>query len=547
MANQSRAKPAEFVQTPPAIPMEIQWANTHVLVVGLGESGLACARWLLRKGAKVTVVDTRDAPPMAQRLLQTASEITGAASRLEIHCAVAAPFELRWTDGVDFVVPSPGLSPHAKHQGPAAGLLQAAASEGFRVVAELDLFEWAIHHAAHATGRADQGLDLALPLELPKVLAITGTNGKTTTTQMTVALLRRAGIDAQEAGNISPSLLDAVMQCEDQSRFPEVWVLELSSFQLALAAHFHPTAAALLNITEDHLDWHLDMQDYIDAKMRVFGIGIEPSTSGVVRILPRHGLPRANGPRNDDDHRHREEPKATKRSTEPQAITFGTDVPASPGDFGLIEEGITWMCLRDPIDEERLHRLMPADALRMRGRHNALNALAALALCRAITPALAPLLHGLREFEGAAHRMQWVGHVQGVDFVNDSKGTNVGATAAGLQGLGLACVLIAGGDGKGQDFSPLAQPMRMHAKAVVTIGRDGPAIAEVARQAGVPTQAAQSMDQAVRLAFELARPNAVVMLSPACASFDMFDNYAARGRAFCSAVETLTQEMGLPC
>ena len=547
MTKQNKATSNEFASTLPAIAMDIGWSGMHALVIGLGESGYACARWLLRKGAKVTVMDTRDKPPMAQKLAQDAQAIAGAKERLQIHCAVTAPFEPRWLESVDFLVPSPGLSPHAKHQGPAAALMEAAATRGCRVIAELDLFEWAIHHAAHASSRMDQGIDLELPLELPKVLAITGTNGKTTTTQMTVALLRRAGIDAQEAGNISPSLLDAVMQCEDQSRFPRVWVLELSSFQLALAAHFHPTAAALLNITEDHLDWHLDMPDYIDAKMRVFGVGIDSATSGVVRILPRHGLPRADGPRNDNANRHREEPKATKRSTDPQPTTFGSDIPTRLGDFGLIEEGITWMCMRDAIDEDRLHRLMPADALRMRGRHNALNALAALALCRTVTPALAPLLHGLREFQGAAHRMQWAGNVQGVDFVNDSKGTNVGATAAGLQGLGLPCVLIAGGDGKGQDFAPLIEPIRAHAKAVVTIGRDGPAIAEIAKRAGVRTQAVESMEQAVQAAYELAKPNAVVMLSPACASFDMFANYVERGRIFCQSVEALSQEMGLPC
>ncbi len=532
MSSSSKSKPIEMVRTLPAIAMDIQWPEVHALVIGLGESGLACARWLLRKGAHVTVIDTRDTAPMAQTLAQRVAEIAGASERLQVHCGVADPLELSWIQGMDFVVPSPGLSPHAKHRGPAAALLEAATAQGCKVIAELDLFEWAIHHAAHASSRIDQGLDLELPLELPKVLAITGTNGKTTTTQMTVALLRRAGIEAQEAGNISPSLLDAVMQCEDQSRFPKVWVLELSSFQLALAAHFHPTAAALLNITEDHLDWHVDMQEYIDAKMRVFGIGGDPQTSGVVRILPRHGLPRADGPRNDENSR---------------PITFGTDVPTTLGDFGLIEEGITWMCMRDSMDEERLHRLMPADALRMRGRHNALNALAALALCRTVTPALAPLLHGLREFQGGAHRMQWVGNVQGVDFVDDSKGTNVGATVAALFGLGLPLVLIAGGEGKGQNFSPLQTALRSHARAVITIGRDGPAIAEVARQAGIATQAADSMEQAVRLAFELAKPNSVVMLSPACASFDMFDNYVARGRAFGAAVDSLAQEMGLPC
>jgi UDP-N-acetylmuramoylalanine--D-glutamate ligase len=535
MTNRHNLKHSELAYTPPAIPMDIHWAGVHALVVGLGESGLACARWLLRKGARVTVIDTRETPPMAAQLSQHAAVIKGAAQRLSVHTGVTAPFEDSWLEGKQFLVPSPGLSPYPQHSGPAAGLVEHAGASGCAVVAELDLFEWAIHHAAHASGSAEQGLDLALPLEPPKILAITGTNGKTTTTQMTVALLRRAGIDAQEAGNISPSLLDAVMQREDQSRFPQVWVLELSSFQLALAAHFHPTAAALLNITQDHLDWHRDMQDYIEAKQRVFGIGIDPSASGVVQILPRHGLPLADGP------------TASTRSNAHSPITFGADVPLRCGDFGLIEEGIHWMCMRDALDEERLHRLMPADALRIRGRHNAMNALAALALCQTVTPALAPLLHGLREFQGAAHRMQWTGNVQGVDFVNDSKGTNVGATVAGLQGLGLPLVLIAGGDGKGQDFSPLEQPIRAHAKAVVTLGRDGPAIAEIARKAGVPTQSADSMSGAVRLAFELAKPNAVVLLSPACASFDMFANYRARGHEFCNAVEALACEAGLSC
>lgn len=530
MSRQQNLKPTSITITAPAIALDIQWPNVHALVIGLGESGLACARWLLRKGAHVTAIDTRASAPMAETLTQWAAQISGASQRLHIHCGVAAPIEARWLEGMALVVPSPGLSPHAKHQSPIADLLVQASERGCKVVGELDLFEWAVHQAAHSSSSTEQGVDLALPLELPKILAITGTNGKTTTTQMTVALLRKAGIDAQEAGNISPSLLDAVMQCEDQSRFPQAWVLELSSFQLALAAHFHPSAAALLNITQDHLDWHVDMQEYIESKMRVFGIGIDPDTSGVVRILPRS-----------------ESLLAGSKAMQHPSVTFGADIPAACGDLGLKEEGISWMCMRDSVDEEYLHRLMPADALRIRGRHNAMNALAAIALCRTVTPALAPLLHGLREFQGAAHRMQWVGNVQGVDFVDDSKGTNVGATVAGLQGLGLPLVLIAGGEGKGQDFSSLEQPMRAHAKAVIAIGKDGPSIAQIANTAGVHVQRAESMEQAVRMAYELAKPNAVVLLSPACASFDMFANYVARGRAFCSAVESLSQEMGVPC
>lgn len=508
----------------PAIPMDVAWPNQHALVLGLGESGLAACRWLLRKGAKVTVLDTRDNPPAADAARDLASD------RFAVQTAVPAPVASSWLDGMTMVIPSPGLSPHAQHQSPIADLLKAASEREISILGEIDLFEWAIHHAAHASSTANSGLDLELPLELPKVLAITGTNGKTTTTQMTVALLRRAGFDAQEAGNISPSLLDAVMAREDESSFPQVWVLELSSFQLAIAKHFHPTAAALLNITEDHLDWHTDMSDYMHAKHRVFGIGIDPDASDVLCVVNRDDSMAMAG-------------ITGQRSV----ITFGSGRPEQPGDFGLHEEGLTWMAMRDSADADRLHRLMPADALRVRGRHNAANALAALALSRAVTPVLAPLLHGLREFRGGAHRMEWVAHVDGVDFVDDSKGTNVGATAAALKGLALPLVLIAGGVGKGQNFSPLAEPIRQHAKAVVTIGQDGPAIAEVARGVHVDAFAAASMEEAVQQAFALAKPGGVVLMSPACSSFDMFANYVARAKAFHNAVHALAQSQGVAC
>lgn len=231
--------------------------------------------------------------------------------------------------------------------------------------------------------------------------------------------------------------------------------------------------------------------------------------------------------------------------------TFGTEPPNRSGDFGLQEEGISWMTMADAHDEARLHRLMPADALRVRGRHNAMNALAALALCRAVTPALAPLLHGLREFRGGAHRMQWIAHLQGIEFIDDSKGTNVGATAAALHGLTLPVILIAGGDGKGQDFSPLLAAMRGSTKAVVTIGRDGPAIGQIAQQAGLTTVAAQDMGQAVQQAVALAQQlglgHAAVLLSPACASFDMYANYVERANYFCEAVQDMAAAQGVSC
>lgn len=524
MSGFKKIKHVTVTPNTPALAMGIDWSHQHALVLGLGESGLAACRWLLRKGARVTVIDSRATPPVLDqaRALQH--------QRLSIHSDVASPFSVDWLDGVNMVIPSPGLSPHPQHQGPIVGLLEEAKKRNIPVLGEVDLFEWAIHYAAHASGTPNEGLDLELPLELPKVLAITGTNGKTTVTQMTVALLRRAGFDAQEAGNISPSLLDAVMAREDESRFPQVWVLELSSFQLAFAQHFHPSAGALLNISEDHLDWHTDMTDYMHAKHRVFGVGVDPETSGVLCVVNRQdGMAMAG------------------LKGQPCVITFGINRPESPGDFGLHEEGLTWMVMRDSVDEERLHRLMPADALRVRGRHNAANALAAMALCRAVTPALAPLLHALREFRGGAHRMEWVAHVDGVDFVDDSKGTNVGATVAALNGLSLPLVLIAGGVGKGQDFSPMAEPIRRHAKAVVTIGDDGPAIAAIAQSVGVNTRTAATMEEAVTIAFELARPTGVVLMSPACASFDMFANYVARAVAFRDAVSAVAQMQGVAC
>ena len=523
----------DSIESLPAIAMDIQWSEQHLLVVGLGESGFACCRWLLRKGARITVIDSRTAPPM----LNAAKVLAQEYPRLTIQTGVATPFSTDWLDGIQFLIPSPGISPYPAHDSPIAGLLSCARdalAHQLSVVGEIDLFEWAVHDAAQARRQSNLTANDNAPLDRPKILAITGTNGKTTTTQMTTVLLRRAGIDAQEAGNISPSLLDAVMMREDTCRFPQVWVLELSSFQLTLAQHFHPTAAVLLNLSEDHLDWHLDWDDYKSAKARVFGVSIDPMTSGVQCIVNRQDT----------------ESSACAQG-QVNVTRFGIDLPMECGDFGLIEEGIQWMVVRDLQDAERCHRLMPADALRIRGRHNAMNALAALALCRTVTPALAPLLHGLREFRGGAHRMEWVAHVQGVDYVDDSKGTNVGATTAALEGLRLPVVLIAGGQGKGQDFQPLAAALQSRAKAVITIGEAGPEIGEIARRAGVPSEHVASMNEAVQRAHYYASQddavNTVVMMSPACASFDMFSNYIARARSFRESVAALAQEQGLTC
>jgi UDP-N-acetylmuramoylalanine--D-glutamate ligase len=238
--------------------------------------------------------------------------------------------------------------------------------------------------------------------------------------------------------------------------------------------------------------------------------------------------------------------------------TFGGDMPRRPTDFGIeLVNGMAWLVRAMDADETRkrrrgeeeeihIQRLMPADALRIRGRHNAINALAALALASAAGCSLAPMLYGLREYRGEPHRVELVGLVQDVEYFDDSKGTNVGATVAALEGLGAdrQLVLILGGEGKGQDFSPLAAPVARHCRAVVLIGRDAPLIRSALDAGGVPLLDATSMDDAVQQAAGLAHAGDAVLMSPACASFDMFDNYEHRARVFCGAVAELAEQAG---
>jgi UDP-N-acetylmuramoylalanine--D-glutamate ligase len=493
--------------------------NQHVLVLGLGLSGLAMARWCARCGAQVTVADTRAEPPQLATLreqLPQAKFIGGAFG--------AALLD----EGVNAVYRSPGLSPEQ-----VAPVVTAARERGLVTGGELSLFS-----AALSQLRAQQ--DYA-----PAVLAVTGTNGKTTVTALTGQLVERAEKPVAVAGNIGPTLLDTLAEKIDASALPQVWVIELSSFQLDAALDFEPTAAALLNLTQDHLDWHGTMEAYAAAKARIFG---------------KQGLMILN----------REDPLVIKLAPEPVRlkggkyeqrpyITFGGDMPKRPGDFGIeVVNGMAWLVRaleadetqkRRKDEEEELHfqRLMPADALRIRGRHNAVNALAALALAGAAGCPLGPMLYGLREYRGEPHRVESVGIVNQVEYFDDSKGTNVGATVAALQGLGAErkVIVILGGDGKGQDFSPLAAPVARHARAAVLIGRDAPLIRAVLEGGSVPLIDAGSMEEAVALATQQAQPGDAVLMSPACASFDMFRNYPHRAEVFCAAVRAIADDAGV--
>ena len=547
--------------------------DLRVLVLGLGASGTAMARWCLRHGAHVTAWDSRPGLPGLDALQDEHPTLD----------LLVGPLGPEALAGVQLVLKSPGLPPHDERIAP---VLAQARATGVAVQAEWDLFARALEDLKAECGYA------------PRLLAITGTNGKTTTTQMTAMLVERCGLAVAVAGNVGPTLLDTLSSVIDspappqdtpepstaepaagpapavepdsaepdaaeptpESRpavpvghWPSVWVLELSSFQLQDAARFAADAAVVLNLTQDHLDWHGDMASYAAAKARIFGgTGtrvVNADDPLVMGMLPAPETP-AKG-----------RGRAAAAPAVP-VVRFSLNPPRHPGDFGLVTEGgMAWLVRALPADEtERrkpgdvveihLQRLMPADALRVRGRHNAANALAALALATAIGCPLAPMLHGLREYRGEPHRVEWVGAVGDVDAIDDSKGTNVGATVAALTGLGAdrhpaQLVVILGGDGKGQDFSPLRQPLQQHARAVALIGRDAPAIEAVVAEAGVPHARHGTLPEAVAWAFAQARPGDAVLLSPACASLDMFRNYAHRAEVFVDAVRSLALDQGV--
>jgi UDP-N-acetylmuramoylalanine--D-glutamate ligase len=450
----------------------------RVLVLGLGESGLAMALWCARNGAAVRVADTRAAPPSLDAFRRGVADGDFRAGE----------FSAALLDGIDLVALSPGLPSDL-------AILAQARTRGIGVTGEIELFA--------------QGLRALGVRDSTRVIAITGTNGKTTTTALTGHLCRATGKAAGVAGNISPAALTALMACQDAGTLPEVWVLELSSFQLETLATLDADAATVLNISDDHLDRYAGLDDYAAAKAKVFaGDGVQVLNRQDARVA-RMAIPGR------------------------RAITFGLDAPVGPHDFGLRErQGESWIAQGDRL-------LLPVRELPISGLHNAANAMAALALCAAVGFDAAALLPALRGFAGLPHRVERVAEIAGVTYFDDSKGTNVGATVAALEGLGRRVVVILGGDGKGQDFSPLREAVARHGRAAVLIGRDGPQIGAAIAGCGVPAHAAADMDEAVRIAARAAQPGDAVLLSPACASFDMFRNYEHRAQVFVAAVRKL--------
>ena len=455
-------------------------SGKHVLVLGLGESGLAAACWCARQGARLRVADTRATPPYLEELRRR----VGSAD----FCS--GEFDQALLAGIDLLVLSPGLP------GDLPVVIQARAA-GIPVLGEIELFAQGLHCLGQSA----------------PVLAITGTNGKTTTTALTGHLLRATGKAVGVAGNISPAALAALMAAQDANALPQIWVLELSSFQLETTATLNPAAATVLNVSDDHLDRYAGLDEYAAVKARNF-------SGGGVQVL------------------NRDDPRVSRMAlAERRVITFGLDAPPAAGDFGLrSQSGEVWLA-----QGERC--LLPLSGLPLAGLHNAANAMAALALCVSIGSDVDSLLPALRSFGGLPHRVEKITEKDGVTWYDDSKGTNVGATVAALAGLGggvgRKSVVIAGGDGKGQDFSPLRNAVATHARAVILIGRDGALIGQAIAGAGIRTESAADMADAVKRAAALALPGDAVLLSPACASFDMFRNYEHRAQVFIAAVRAM--------
>jgi UDP-N-acetylmuramoylalanine--D-glutamate ligase len=454
----------------------MEFCGKRILVLGLGDTGFSMAKWLVKQKANVTVCDSRDTPP---RIRDFETEIGHSAK-------FCGRFKEKDFIETDMIAISPGISLREP-------LVAAALERGTAIVGDIELF-------AQSVGKSDN----------TTVIAITGSNGKSTVTTLTGEMCRQAGAHTVIAGNIGLPILDAL---DGDVTAETIYVLELSSFQLETTHSLNAAAATVLNISQDHLDRYDSMAGYTQAKARIF----QGDGSQILNRDDANSVAMARPGR--------------------QTFYFGLDAPRNANEWGTsISQGECWL-----VNGE--HKLMPISALQISGMHNATNVLAAFALCRAIKLPYEPLIQAAQGFRGLPHRVEKVAEVNRVVFYDDSKGTNVGATVAALNGLTQRVVLIAGGEGKGQDFSPLAQAISQKGRAVILIGRDGKNIGAIIAGYGVPILYSDTLEEAVNLGFQQSLPGDAVLLSPACASFDMFRNYQHRAQVYVDAVLRLKESI----
>jgi UDP-N-acetylmuramoylalanine--D-glutamate ligase len=444
----------------------------HSVVVGLGKTGASCLRYLSKRGIAVSATDTRRTPPGL-------AQLGGLASSLDLRLG---GFDLSLLDGATQVLMSPGVSLEEP-------IARTARERGIDVLGDVELF--------------------ARNVRAP-VIGITGTNGKSTVTTLVARMAAAAGRRVLAGGNLGVPALDLLEQ-----PIPDLYVLELSSFQLETTSSLHLKAAVVLNVTADHLDRYPSVAAYALAKSRIFA---KASTVVLNADDPLVTAMRGAAMRDGDEH------------NVVRTVTFSIERPDA--DFCLLRTGSQTLLAAHG------EGLLDVSRMKITGLHNAANALAALALGQAAGLPMPTMLDALESFPGLPHRSEWIADVAGVRYIDDSKGTNVGATIAAVNGMPGPLVMIAGGEGKGQNFKPLAPTFRGKVRHVVLIGKDAPALAAVLE--GVcPTEAVGSMQEAVIAATRAARPGDTVLLSPACASFDMFRDYEHRGDEFAAAVRHL--------
>ena len=450
--------------------MTPDYEGRRAIVLGLGITGLSAARHLARHGAQLRIADTRSDPPGMAALARELPSVP----------VETGPFSSAIFDGVDLIAISPGV---AKDQ-PA---IRDAVAAGADLIGDIELFA------------------RALPAG-QKLLAVTGTNGKTTVTSLTGALTRAAGLSTVVAGNIGNPVLDELARYEEGAPWPGVFVLELSSYQLETTSSLRPVAATVLNVSANHLDRYAGIADYASAKARIFanaGVQILNRDDPIVRLMRQPG-----------------------RTVQ----TFGAGVPLSEEEWGLVERaGSTWLARGGEL-------IMETSRLALVGRHNAMNALAALALACAVAKPGRDMHEALARFGGLPHRMAPIADAGGVLYIDDSKGTTVAATQVALDGIGRRVVLIAGGDGKGQGFSPLKERVDRACRAVLLIGRDAQRVADGIAGTSAEVEIVGTLERAVARAVAIAQPGDAVLLSPACASLDQFRDYVERGQRFAQLV-----------
>lgn len=454
--------------------MRIELKNKRILVLGLGETGFSVLRWLSKQGAVLSVADSRDNPPNMEDLVRRMPQVA----------IYPGKFKQEVLLNAEVIVISPGVALRE----PA---VQAAIKQGIPVIGDVELF------AQYRSKSA-------------KVIGITGSNGKTTVTSLVGEICKEAGMKTIVAGNIGLPVLDAL-----QMETPDIYVLELSSFQLETTCSLALDAATVLNVCEDHMDRYASVADYATAKARILA-------HTKVAVLNRDDV-------------------ITNNMRVDNKVTFGLNAAPNASDLGLIDNaGVHYLASGQ-------RRICKTSELKIAGKHNAANALAAAALCNAVGIEKIAIANALRDFKGLPHRVEWVASIDDIDFYDDSKGTNVGATCAAIAGMTKhdkpqKVVLIAGGDGKGQDFSPLAPALQANSHAVVLIGRDASLIEAVLTETNIPIYHAADLPEAVNIAKKVAKSGDAILLSPACASFDMFNNYVHRAEVFVEAVKRLQQE-----